>query len=91
MKRMFAVGCALIGLAATAAEEQPIRATDRPMTKEEARFHALDTNNDRRLSLAEFQADATSQNEFAKLDTDADGFVSLAEFTARPMKRGSRP
>lgn len=91
MNRMIAAGCAMIGFAAVAADQQPIRTVDRPMTKEETRFRALDADNDRRLSPEEFQADATAQTEFAKLDADGDGFLSMAEFTARPIPPAKEP
>jgi hypothetical protein len=90
MKLLIATGFALAAITAFAAEE-PIRAVDRPMTKQEARFRALDANNDRQLSPQEFQADATSQTEFAKLDTDADGFLSMSEFIARPLPPAKTP
>jgi hypothetical protein len=94
MKRVTAA-CALIGVAAAggalAAEQTPSPIVDRPMTKQEARFRALDENNDMKLSPQEFQADATSPTEFTKLDTDADGYLSLSEFTARPIPPEKKP
>ena len=52
---------ALAGFPVLAADPEPIRATDKPLTKEEARFRALDSDNDRRLSDQELRADDTSQ------------------------------
>lgn len=75
----------LASFAVIAADQPPTRVIDRPLTKEESRFRALDVNNDRKLSDTEFRADATSPTEFASLDKDSDGFVSLAEFLARPI------
>jgi hypothetical protein len=71
--------------AVLAADQPPTRVIDRPLTKEEARFRALDSNNDRKLSDTEFRADTTSVTEFASLDKDGDGFLSMAEFVARPI------
>jgi|HigsolmetaAR202D_1030399.scaffolds.fasta_scaffold00823_3 hypothetical protein len=83
MKRIV-IGTVVLAGVALAAEDTPLRPIERPLTREQQRFLALDTNGDRRLSLEEFQVDAKSPNEFAELDTDGDGFLSMAEFTARP-------
>lgn len=91
MKTLVAAVCVLFGCAAGAADQQPTRVNDKPMTKAEARFHALDTNSDSRLSPEEFQADATSQTEFTKLDKDADGYLNIVEFTARPIPHAKTP
>lgn len=85
------LGAGLTCLCFAAVAAEPIRAVDRPLTKAEARFRALDANNDRKLSPEEFQADATSHTEFAKLDTDSDGFLSMAEFTSRPIPPATTP
>jgi hypothetical protein len=105
MKRVIAAGSALVGITSAlaccvsavaaeptpGAEPLPSRAVDKPMTKAEARFRALDENNDMRLSPQEFQADATAPTEFAKLDTDGDGFLSMSEFTSRPIPPARKP
>lgn len=85
MKSMVAAMCALFGCAAMAADQPPIRAIDKPLTKEEARFRALDTSNDGQLSPQEFHVDATSPTEFTKLDADGDGFLNMVEFTKRAI------
>jgi hypothetical protein len=85
MKALLAAIGSVATLAAVAADQQPIRAIEKPLTKEEARFRALDSDNDRKLSDQEFRADTTSETEFASLDKDADGFLSMAEFVSRPI------
>jgi Ca2+-binding EF-hand superfamily protein len=82
---LIALGVLASFTAVAADHPPPTRVTDRPLTKIEARFRALDVNNDRQLSDTEFRADATSPTEFASLDKDGDGFVSLAEFRTRPI------
>jgi len=69
----------------------PMRAVDKPLTKEEARFRALDRDNDRKLTESELRADATSNTEFAVLDADQDGFLSLSEFVSRPLPPAKAP
>ncbi|HEY8540459.1 MAG TPA: hypothetical protein VIL28_16475 [Steroidobacteraceae bacterium] len=81
------IGTILLAGAALAAEETPLRPIERPLTREQQRFLALDTNGDRKLSLEEFRVDARSPTEFTELDTDGDGFLSMAEFTARPIPK----
>ena len=66
-------------------EQQPIRVIEKPLTKEELRFRALDQNNDRKLSEAEFRADSSLNMEFVSLDSDNDGFLSMSEFVSRPI------
>jgi hypothetical protein len=85
MRRLVVAIGVIASFAAVAADPPPTRVIDRPLTKEEARFRALDVNNDRKLNDTEFRADATSQQEFVSLDKDSDGFLSLAEFLARPI------
>jgi hypothetical protein len=75
---------------ATAAEESG-RVYERPLTKEEARFRALDQNNDRQLSTDEFRVDATATTEFASLDANHDGFLSMSEFISRPIPPAKSP
>jgi hypothetical protein len=89
--KWLAMSLAMATAAAVAADQHPGRAVDRPMTKQEARFRALDVNNDQQLSPQEFRVDATSLTEFTKLDSDTDGFLSLAEFVARPIPRAKAP
>ncbi len=91
MNRLFATCLALVSLVAVAADEQPGRVIDKPLTKEETRFRGLDKNNDQKLSPEEFQADATSNTEFATFDKDSDGFLSMAEFTSRPIPPAKAP
>lgn len=91
MKVLIGVGLALTSFIAAAADDQPIRAVDKPLSKEETRFRALDKSNDQKLSPEEFQADATSTTEFAVLDIDSDGFLSMAEFTSRPLPPAKTP
>lgn len=86
-----AVSCVMFTAVAVAADPPQGRAVDRPMTKQEARFRALDVNNDQQLSPEEFRVDATSPTEFTKLDSDTDGFLSLAEFNTRPIPRAKAP
>jgi len=84
----------LLASAATSfafAAEPPTRSFDRPLTKEEARFRALDRNNDRQLSEAEFRVDATSTTEFATLDTNQDGSLSMSEFVSRRIPPAKTP
>jgi hypothetical protein len=85
MKGLLASMSVLASFAVLAADPPPTRVNDRPLTKEEARFRALDANNDRKLSDVEFQADTTAPTEFASLDENGDGFISLSEFLARPI------
>jgi hypothetical protein len=73
------------------AAEPPSRPFERPLTKEEARFRALDRNNDRQLSEAEFRVDATSTAEFAALDSNHDGSLSMSEFVSRPIPPATTP
>jgi hypothetical protein len=82
---------ASIATGVAAAAEQPGRNFERPLTKEEARFRALDHDNDRKLSESEFRADATSNTEFAVLDTNHDGFLSMSEFVTRPIPPATTP
>jgi hypothetical protein len=86
---------AAIGLIATfaaiATEQPPIRTIEKPLTKEEARFRALDRDNDRKLTQQEFRADARSETEFVTLDKDTDGFLSMAEFISRPIPPAKTP
>lgn len=90
MNRLVAGLCWFVSVAVWAAEA-PIRAVDKPMTKQEARFRALDANNDQQLSPEEFQADATAHTEFARLDTNHDGVLNLAEFSSRPIPPAQEP
>jgi EF hand len=78
------VVASMVASVASAAEE-PSRAYERPLTKEESRFRALDQNNDRQLSEEEFRVDATTTTEFAALDGNHDGFLSMSEFISRPI------
>lgn len=71
--------------------EQPSRAYERPLTKEESRFRALDQNNDRQLSEEEFRVDATATTEFTALDANHDGFLSMSEFISRPIPPAKTP
>jgi hypothetical protein len=80
----------MIASVATAAEE-PGRAYERPLTKEESRFRALDRDNDRQLSEEEFRVDATVSTEFATLDTNHDGVLSMSEFISRPIPPAKTP
>jgi hypothetical protein len=80
----------MVASIATAAEE-PGRVYERPLTKEEARFRALDQNNDRQLSTDEFRVDATATTEFASLDANHDGFLSMSEFISRPIPPAKSP
>jgi hypothetical protein len=73
------------------AEEEPSRTFDRPLTKEEARFRALDRNNDRQLSPEEFRVDATTTTEFTTLDVNHDGFLTMSEFISRPIPPAKTP
>ena len=70
---------------------EPSRTFERPLTKEESRFRALDANNDRMLSEAEFRVDATANTEFAMLDKDHDGSLSMSEFVSRPIPPATTP
>ena len=90
MKILKILIASLVASAAVAAEE-PSRTFERPLTKEEARFRALDANNDRKLDEGEFRADATASTEFAQLDTDHDGFLSMPEFISRPIPPAKTP
>ena len=83
MKFAAVVPMSLIAGATLAADAS--RPYERPLTKEEARFRALDRNNDQKLSQAEFQVDATATLEFTVLDTDHDGSLSMSEFISRPI------
>jgi hypothetical protein len=91
MKALSAVIVSIVTFAAIAADQPPIRAIEKPLTKEEARFRALDSDNDRKLSEQEFRADARSEAEFATLDQDADGALSMAEFVSRPIPPAKTP
>jgi hypothetical protein len=90
MSVRFVLVASMIATVASATEE-PGRAYERPLTKEEARFRALDRNNDRQLSEGEFQVDATAATEFAKLDMNHDGFLSMSEFISRPIPPAKTP
>ena len=64
--------------------------SDRPM---EAWFLKLDTNEDNRLSLAEFEQgnpqlvpNGRAKRVFDACDTNKDGYLDLAEFTNRPAE-----
>ena len=83
----------VIGMVVTgnAIAAEPSRTFERPLTKEESRFRALDANNDRMLSEAEFRADATTNTEFATLDKDHDGSLSMSEFISRPIPPATTP
>jgi len=79
---------------AWSAEQQPLRIVDKPMTKEEARFRALDQNGDSRLSDVEFRADPAVNLELVALDGDNDGFLSMSEYVSRPIppaKKSPKP
>jgi len=78
-------------LGVLAAEAPPSRNLDRPLTKEEARFRALDRNNDRQLSEEEFHVDATTTTEFTTLDVNHDGVLSMSEFVSRPIPPATTP
>jgi hypothetical protein len=88
---MMLIVCIATGVAVAAEEPGTSRAFERPLTKEEARFRALDHDNDRKLSEDEFRADATTQTEFATLDTNHDGFLSMSEFISRPIPPAKTP
>jgi len=75
----------LMASASAIAAQHSGRTYERPLTKEEARFRALDRDNDRKLSPQEFQVDTTATTEFARLDTDHDGSLSMSEFISRPL------
>lgn len=79
-----ALGCVLLAGLVAAAQDEP-RVMEKPLTKEESKFVALDKNSDRKLSEIEFRADPTLRLEFAALDTDHDGFLSMSEFVSRPI------
>jgi hypothetical protein len=84
MSIRFVLVASMVASVAIAAEE-PGRAYERPLTKEEARFRALDQDNDRQLNAEEFRVDATATTEFASLDANHDGFLSMSEFISRPI------
>jgi hypothetical protein len=81
----------IVSSGALAEEAPPARNFDRPLTKEEARFRALDRNNDRQLSEEEFRADATTTTEFTTLDVNHDGVLSMSEFVSRPIPPATTP
>ena len=57
----------------------------------EAAFKKLDKDNDGKLSLDEFKANAKdpakAEQQFKKLDTNGDGSLSLDEFKAKFVKK----
>jgi hypothetical protein len=85
------VGASIASIGVLAEEAPPSRNFDRPLTKEEARFRALDRNNDRQLSEAEFRVDATTTTEFTTLDINHDGALSMSEFVSRPIPPATTP
>ena len=89
--KIFLVWVASFAAAMAFGAEPAGRSLDRPLTKEEARFRALDRDNDRQLSETEFRADATSNTEFASLDTNHDGWLSMSEFVSRPIPPAPTP
>jgi EF hand len=91
MRRRIAMVSSLFAASAWAAEELPNHPIDKPLTREEARFRALDGNNDRKLSEAEFRSDPAISVEFVALDADGDGFLSMSEFVSRPLPPQRKP
>lgn len=90
MKALVALFAAVLCTAAIAGDEY--EGNDKS-TKSSAKFEALDTNQDQRLSRSELQAEESLAAEFASIDQDSDGYVSKSEFTAfteSSESRGSR-
>jgi hypothetical protein len=82
---------AVIGFSTTisAAAQQPSSAA-KPDAGTQARFEALDRNDDRQLSKAEARADASLSARFADMDLNLDGYIAKKgydAFTARMKER----
>ena len=72
----------------------PATGQNTAMARCEARFDAIDTNKDGKVSLEEFKArhpgGARAEQAFKARDFDQDGFLSKEELCRRGARRGPR-
>lgn len=99
MKTLIALFAAAICTAAVA-DDQQTSARDKSMSREhtttesaEAKFSALDRNQDQRLSKSEAEEQEGLSDQFASIDANSDGYLSKSEYKAKSMSdsRSSDP
>ncbi len=81
MKKLFpfiAIGAMAVSMLATAQNQTTDRRADMK-AKSQARFEALDTNRDGKISYAEFQNNPKQRERFEKADVNRDGGLSQEE------------
>ena len=77
---MALIATTLFTAAATANE--PMGDKERSKQTAEAKFDALDRNDDGRVSKSEARDENKLSAQFASVDQDSDGYVSESEYTA---------